>query len=562
MKEKIKVYIYTRVSTVMQTDGYSLDAQKEKLKAFAKYNDFIIAGEYEDAGKSGKSIEGRPQFLQMMKDIKNGNDHVGYVLVFKLSRFARNAADVLSTLQIMQDYGVNLICVEDGIDSSKDAGKLMISVLSAVAEIERENIRVQTMEGRIQKAREGKWNGGQAPYGYELHEGVLVIKPEEAAAVKLIFDKYVESPFSGVNNIARYLKAQGIRKNTRSNNKSNVFLECSITKILKNPVYTGKIAYGRTKQEHIPGTRNTRRVKQKEYLLVQGLHDPIISEELFEKAQAKLIKNTDKHKRITPTENFKVHLLTGILKCPICGEGMYSNVSVKNCKRKKDGSRYKDFHYYHCKHQGFLSSGEKCNYKKQINEELLDNAVEEIIVKLVTRPEFAKMLEERIQVKLDIGPLMDEISNYQHELKKTERTKAKIISEMDDLDPNEKHYERKKKDLDTRLDNIYDKLDELELKLATSIAKKDTIEKDKITSDNVYKILICLDHLYKVMSDRERREFISALVSDIQIYEEKQYNGQWLKSITFKLPIISEKLGLNGVEHVESVVLMSRVEGK
>ena len=76
-------------------------------------------------------------------------DGVSYVLVFKLSRFGRNAADVLATLQVMQDFGVNLICVEDGIDSSKDAGKLMISVLSAVAEIERENIRVQTMEGRM-----------------------------------------------------------------------------------------------------------------------------------------------------------------------------------------------------------------------------------------------------------------------------------------------------------------------------------------------------------------------------------------------------------------------------
>ena len=85
--------------------------------------------------------------------------------VFKLSRFGRNAADALSALQVMQDFGGNLICVEDGIDSSKDVGKLMISILSAVAEIERENIRVQTMEGRIQKAREGKWNGGFAPYG-------------------------------------------------------------------------------------------------------------------------------------------------------------------------------------------------------------------------------------------------------------------------------------------------------------------------------------------------------------------------------------------------------------
>ena len=150
-KERIKVYIYTRVSTAMQIDGYSLDAQKSRMKAFADFNDYEIVGEYEDAGKSGKSIEGRIQFNQMMEDIKSGKDGVSYVLVFKLSRFGRNAADVLSTLQVMQDFGVNLICVEDGIDSSKDAGKLMISVLSAVAEIERENIRVQTMEGRIQK---------------------------------------------------------------------------------------------------------------------------------------------------------------------------------------------------------------------------------------------------------------------------------------------------------------------------------------------------------------------------------------------------------------------------
>lgn len=73
----------------------------------------------------------------MLNDIQAGKDGVSYVLVFKLSRFGRNAADVLNSLQLMQDFGVNLICVEDGIDSSKDAGKLMISVLSAVAEIER-----------------------------------------------------------------------------------------------------------------------------------------------------------------------------------------------------------------------------------------------------------------------------------------------------------------------------------------------------------------------------------------------------------------------------------------
>ena len=89
-KEKIKVYLYTRVSTTMQIDGYSLDAQKTKMKAFCDYNEYEIAGEYEDAGKSGKSIEGRIAFNQMMDDIKSGKDEVSYVLVFKLSRFGRN----------------------------------------------------------------------------------------------------------------------------------------------------------------------------------------------------------------------------------------------------------------------------------------------------------------------------------------------------------------------------------------------------------------------------------------------------------------------------------------
>ena len=106
-KEKNKVYLYTRVSTLIQVDGYSLDAQKSKMKAFCEYNDYEIAGEYEDAGKSGKSIEGRIQFNRMLEDIKSGKDGVSYVLVFKLSRFGRNAADVLSALQIMQDYDVN-----------------------------------------------------------------------------------------------------------------------------------------------------------------------------------------------------------------------------------------------------------------------------------------------------------------------------------------------------------------------------------------------------------------------------------------------------------------------
>ena len=86
MNEKIKVYTYTRVSTAMQIDGYSLEAQRNRMKAYAEFNDYEIVSEYEDAGKSGKSIEGRTEFMHMMEDIKCGKDNISYVLVFKLSR--------------------------------------------------------------------------------------------------------------------------------------------------------------------------------------------------------------------------------------------------------------------------------------------------------------------------------------------------------------------------------------------------------------------------------------------------------------------------------------------
>lgn len=237
---KTKVYIYTRVSTAIQIDGYSLDAQKSRMKAFCDYNDYEIVGEYEDAGKSGKSIEGRAAFNRMIEDIKTGKDDVAFVLVFKLSRFGRNAADVLATLQMMQDYGVNLICVEDGIDSSKDAGKLMISVLSAVAEIERENIRIQTMEGRMQKAREGKWNGGFAPYGYMLVDGKLIINEEEAEAIRVIFDQYVNTDI-GCNGIAKYLENHGIHKIPRQNGKIRSLMHLYLEELYRIQYTVGKL---------------------------------------------------------------------------------------------------------------------------------------------------------------------------------------------------------------------------------------------------------------------------------------------------------------------------------
>ena len=550
-KEKIKVYLYTRVSTTMQIDGYSLDAQKTKMKAFCDYNEYEIAGEYEDAGKSGKSIEGRVSFNQMMEDIKSGKDGVSYVLVFKLSRFGRNAADVLATLQVMQDFGVNLICVEDGIDSSKDAGKLMISVLSAVAEIERENIRVQTMEGRMQKAREGKWNGGFAPYGYSLIDGKLEVNEEEAVAIRMIFDQYVNTDL-GANGIAKYLENHGIHKIARQNGKNPLFAAALIRRIIQNPVYSGKISYGRRRTEKVHGTRNEyRQVKKDDYLLVDGLHEALVSEEVWEQAQVKVAAQAKKYEKVNRDKREKIHLLLGILKCPVCGAGMYGNKSIK---KRKDGSNYKDFYYYGCKHRN-MTRGHKCDYKKQVHEEMLDASVAEVI----SNPKFSDLIRNKINMEVDTSALDQEIENYKIQLRKLYHNKDTILSDMDSLDYEDKHYQRRKTDLENHLYKTYDKIDDAEELLVSAKAEKRSLLADKITGDNIYKALVFFDKLYAQMNEAEKREFLSQLVDNVQIYEERKENGQWLKSIEFKLPIIEKEftLSLDNDAQNETVVLLS-----
>ena len=553
---RIKVYTYTRVSTAMQTDGYSLDAQKARMKAFADFNDYEIVGTYEDAGKSGKSIEGRLEFNRMMEDIKSGKDGVSFVLVFKLSRFGRNAADVLSTLQVMQDFGVNLICVEDGIDSSKDAGKLMISVLSAVAEIERENIRVQTMEGRIQKAREGQWNGGFAPYGYQLIDGKLQINEEEAEAIRVIFDQYIHTDI-GANGVAKYLENHGIHKIQRQNGKNPLFDAHLVRLILKNPVYCGKIAYGRRKTEKVYGTRNEYHlVEQDNYILTDGQHEAIIAEDVWQAAQVKLLAQAKKYEHVNRGKDTKTHLLSGIVKCPVCGAGMYGNKSIK---RKKDGTKYKDFYYYGCKHRT-MTRGHKCDYKKLIREELLDDAVAEVIVKLVGNPKFAARMQEKINSKVDTAIIDAELADFEKQLRQYCAVKLKLAEEIDSLDSDDRHYMKRRADLDDRLYRMYDKIEDVETQLIETRAKKQAIEAEKLTGDNIYKILIYFEKLYAVMNEIERRQLMEALISEIQIYEDRQSNGQWLKSIKFRLPIIEEdiNLSLEDDKHVETVVLIQR----
>ena len=540
--KKRRCYIYTRVSTSMQVEGYSLEAQKERLRKYADFQEMVIVGEYSDEGKSGKSIEGRQEFMQMLRDIEEGKDRVEFVLVYKLSRFGRNAADVLNSLQRMQDFGVNLICVEDGIDSSKDSGKLMISVLSAVAEIERENILVQTMEGRRQKARDGKWNGGFAPYGYKLLNGELEIAEDEAEIIRIIFDKYIHTNM-GVNGIAAYLNEHGYKKKKRQNNTLDAFATSFIKGVLDNPIYCGKLAFGRRKTERVPGKRNEFRiVKQDSYILSDGIHEAIISEDDWNLAKQKRNINGVKHEKIHSLEH--EHILSGILKCPICGKGMYGNV---NRKKKKDGTFYKDYFYYACKHRK-LVDGHRCTYKRQWNEDRINAAVEEIIRKFVKNPKFEQEIRNQIGSSIDTSELDREYDGLKDRLSQTTGAKNRLADQIDHLSVSDKNYDKKYNDMQERLDKLYDEITDIEDAMEEVETRVYNIRQDKISEDNVYQFLLFFDKLYDKFTDLEKKTFLKSFLSDVFIYEEEQKDGRILKGLRFKFPIYMNGRNVLGVE--------------
>ena len=542
MKKQQKCYIYTRVSTSMQVEGYSLDAQKDKLRKSAEYQEMSIVGEYSDEGKSGKSVEARPQFKQMLADIESGKDNVNYVLVFKLSRFGRNAADVLSSLQKIQDYGVNLICVEDGIDSSKDVGKLMISVLSAVAEIERENILVRTMEGRRQKAREGRWNGGFAPYGYQLVNGELIIAEDEAEIIRIIYDKFVNTTM-GVAAIAAFLNNSGYKKKLRQNNTIEGFSTSFVKGVLDNPIYCGKLAFGRRKNEKILGTRNEYHiVKQKDYLLNDGIHEAIISEEMWNQAHRKRQETGVLQVKTHSLEH--EHILSGIIKCPVCGSSMYGNVTRK---KHPDGVYYKDYFYYACKHRK-LVDGHRCAYKRQWNEDRINAAVEEIIRKFVKNPKVEQEIRKQIGSSIDTSELDREYDGLKDRLSQTTGAKNRLADQMDHLSVSDKNYDKKYNDMQERLDKLYDEITDIENAMEEVETRLYNIRQDKISEDNVYQFLLFFDKLYDKFTDLEKKTFLKSFLSDVFIYEEEQKDGRILKGLRFKFPIYMNGRNVLGVD--------------
>jgi site-specific DNA recombinase len=298
--------IYVRVSTEEQAqEGFSIRAQEEKLKSFAQIKDWSIYKIYMDEGISGKNIKDRPAVCELLEDVEKG--YVENVLVYKIDRLTRCTADLISMVDLFNNNGCAFNSLMESIDTQTASGRMFLKIIGIFAEFERENIIERSKLGRERKIKEGyslcSWT---VSYGYDRPNGqkVQTINEQEAEIVRDIFDMYVNQGLS-ITEIARRLNIQ------KAPIKSGVtWAQAKVRQTLLNCNYIGHVRH------HV-------RDKEKSYT-VEGLHEPIISQELFEAAQSLLEKN----RKVSPKKKPNVEkYFSGFLVCAGCGHklGAYNS---------------------------------------------------------------------------------------------------------------------------------------------------------------------------------------------------------------------------------------------
>lgn len=224
--------LYIRVSTEKQADeGYSLDAQRERLAAYCQAQSWPVCPNhvYADEGISGTTTE-RPQFQAMLQAAKAG--HIKRIVAMKLDRLSRNVRDFLGLVDELQAAGCDLVLIKESFDTSTPHGRFALTMFAAMAELEASTITERVMSGKVQKATTGGYNGAQCPFGYEYSNGVFTVNPVQSGVVVEVFKRWLAG--ESMNSIAKQLAAANV-----TTKRGGAWAQATVRAILLNGFYAG-----------------------------------------------------------------------------------------------------------------------------------------------------------------------------------------------------------------------------------------------------------------------------------------------------------------------------------
>ncbi len=409
LKWQNEAAIYLRVSSEMQRDGFSIEAQKLECKRYIQNEGYHLADEniFIDEAHSGKN-EDRPAFKEMM--IAAHMQRFSMLVIHKMDRLERNYANQEKTIKALKEIGVRIYSLSDGLELSND---LICKLMAILNENYVDNLSREVAKGKHQKAREGYFIGSRVPFGYrrwiptdlDADRRLLFVNEKEAAAVNDIFNMYLTGRYS-IADLAKYLNDQGFKTSG-----GRAFCEDTIRSMLENVLYCGFVVY------------NNRATKKVE--LYKAKHPPIISLDLFVRMREYRKQKTDRYtRRVANGEKLKNHyLVQALVCCSECGHRLH----VRN---RVDGS----FTYFDCAED----SGLQCSMEgKSIVASKLDRIVSDFVKEITLPQKWVDGITQRASQEDLVHQINRKIKAVEEQMKRREYSFIRGISTM-----SEEEYQR------------------------------------------------------------------------------------------------------------------------
>ena len=470
--------VYIRVSTEDQArEGFSLGEQKEKLLQLCSFKDLEVYKVYKDAGISAKDMEHRPQFQEMLQDMKEGK--INYIVAYKLDRITRSVRDLEELISVLEQYNCFLLCDRDDVNTSTANGRFFVRMLTVLSQLEIEIVSERTKFGLNGAIKSGHIPG-QRPFGYTKSEDKkMIVDNATRPYVEKIFDMYLEG--KSFQQIANYFKENNIYPKKK-------WHDTTIQKIIDNKIYMGDYEqYKRIgKQENL------------EPIVYMNVVEPIISRAKWEECQ----KQKERNQR-TYTRD-RIYTFFQRLKCPSCSRIM---------KCKGSGGTKRKYMYYTCEHCHI-------NFNENYVEELLESFIYDLLeYDMAVKKFFLPILEDKNN-KIDTTTIDKEIRTLEKQRDRIKQAYIKGIVEMEDFKEDYKLIEDKLANLENKKLELVN-LETFSYSPHELLAQRDLEREKMIRLDTLNSLL---KSKWNDMDKSEKQEFISKFIDTIEIKKDSKGN--------------------------------------
>jgi site-specific DNA recombinase len=485
----VKAAVYARVSSERQADkDLSIPAQLKALRQYADKQGWRVVEQFVDEAESARTAD-RPEFQKMIAMAKQKPPAFSVILVWKLSRFARNREDSILYKTMLRKHGVQVVSINEPIDDSP-AGRMLEGMIEVVDEFYSANLSVDTVRGMNENASRGFLNGGRAPYGYrrvkikigEADKAKLETDPAHAPIVKRVFEMCLEG--KGVKDIAKRLNAEGYK--TRDGNQwTNTVLYYMLT----NEVYTGVTIFNGYRYWDTKGDKTQKMIR------IEGTHTALIEREPFERVRQMLKARSPlvTHPRAVASE----YLLSGLAYCGACGAKLIGTTAK--------GGR---FFYYGC--QSYLKKGREACKTGLVSRIRLEEAV---------------MLQLKGSVLTD-GNLSALVNLVNEEVNRERRSVKERVSET----------EGQLKGLNSRLDKLYVALETGHVDMADLGPRIKALRGQIESTEDHKRDILSTEAAPLRFSGADVRRYVEdlrELMADGTIMERKSWLRTWVKRVSF-----------------------------